>query len=71
MTEPTMRPGDEELWVRCFAAALTGMTARGGQPQPEEIARVCGEIADGALGEIRRRRGSSGVVMRDRPEGAS
>jgi hypothetical protein len=60
MTEPTMRPGDEELWVQCFAAALTGMTARGGQPQPEEIARVCGEIADGVLSGVRRRREQSG-----------
>jgi hypothetical protein len=60
MPEQTMRLEDEELWVRCFTAALTGMTARGGQPQPEEIARVCGEIADGALIEIRRRREPSG-----------
>jgi hypothetical protein len=59
MAETTMRPEDEELWVRCFTAALAGMAARGGQPQPEEIARVCGEIADGALSEIRRRRESS------------
>ena len=56
MANPTMLASDEELWMRCFMAAIAGMAGRGGQPQPEEIARVCGKIADGALEEVRRRR---------------
>lgn len=56
MAEATKGLWDEELWMRCFMAAITGMASRGGQPQPEEIARVCGEIADRAFTEVHRRR---------------
>lgn len=56
MAEATTRAGDDEIWLRLFTAAITGMAGRGGQPQPAEIARVCAEIADSALGEAHRRR---------------
>ena len=49
---------DHELWMRCFTAALNGVTAAqlGTPPKPQDCARMCGEIADAALEEERRRR---------------
>ena len=50
---------DSEIWLRCYVAALTGLLAAhqgAAQLNPEEIAQRCGEIADAALKEQRRRR---------------
>jgi hypothetical protein len=60
MADTKTREGDGELWQRYFAAAITGVLAghRGPASTPDfaDLAKDCGEVADAALTEVRRRR---------------
>jgi hypothetical protein len=50
---------DHEVWVRCFTAAIAGAFSAGNmqrQAHPTNFIEWCGEIADGALEEERKRR---------------
>ncbi len=48
---------DHDVWLRCFTAALAGPTTTGPHGhRPNDIAEVCGQIADAALDEERKRR---------------
>jgi hypothetical protein len=53
---------DNEVWLRCFTAAITGVfPGRESQSRsdPAVVVKWCGVIADAALNEERRRRVSA------------
>jgi hypothetical protein len=48
---------DHDVWLRCFTAALAGSTTAGQHGnKAKDVAEMCGQIADAALDEERKRR---------------